>query len=96
MSRRFSIVAAALSPDPRVAAREARVMGFSGILFDSITGSLDVSELSQTGLREFQRVISGSSLGLVGLRHPLGPQGFSGDIERELRQLERVMKSAAA
>ena len=97
LNKRLSILAAALSPDARQAASTARTLGFAGVLFDAVTPALDLTTLSQTGRREFRHVISSNNLQLVGLRHDLGPSGFSrnANVERALAQLEKVIETAA-
>lgn len=93
---RLSIVAHALSSDPRVAPRMAREYGFSGLLFDAVSPSLDLTSLSGTGKREFRSVVSGQDQQLVGLRMDLGQQGFGlhGDVDRELSRLDKAMDVA--
>jgi hypothetical protein len=86
-------VAAALSADVRTAPTLARKAGVSGLLFDARTRSLDFTELSNTGTREFVHVLSAQGQQLVGLRHDAGAKGFGfkSDIDRELSRLQRVM-----
>src|SRR5688572_22975330 len=73
---RLSVVAHALSPDPRVAPRLAREYGFAGLLFDAVAPALDLTSLSATGRREFRSVVAGQNQELVGLRIDLGGKGF--------------------
>jgi sugar phosphate isomerase/epimerase len=93
---RLSVVAHALSADPRVAPRLAREYGFEGVLFDAVSPALDLTQLSGTGKREFRSVVSGQNQQLVGLRMDLLQQGFSlrGDVDRELSRLEKAMDAA--
>ena len=93
----LSIHAAALSTDAREASRAARGLGFSGILFDAITSALDLTQLSQTGRREFRQVMSAGNLALVGLAFDAGPKGFGpgAHVERIIAQLDAVMETAA-
>lgn len=92
----LATIAAALSPDPRVAPRLARSLGFHGLQFDAFSSSFDVTELSQTGRREFLHVLSGEDQQLAGLRVDLGIKGFGpgADIDRLLSQLGKVMDAA--
>src|SRR5688572_4125085 len=92
----LAVLAAAFSTDAREAASAARVHGFGGLLFDAFSSSLDVTTLSQTGRREFRHVLSGTNQQLVGLRVDVGPKGFGpgADIDRLLRQFEKVMEAA--
>jgi sugar phosphate isomerase/epimerase len=97
LQKRLSILAAALSTDARQAARSARALGFNGILFDAITPSLNLTELSQTGRREFRHVLSSSNLELVGLRRDLDAKGLgpAADVDRVLNELNQVLETAA-
>jgi sugar phosphate isomerase/epimerase len=92
----LSVIASALSPDPRVAPRMARSLGFGGVQFDAFSSSFDVTELSQTGRREFLHVLSGDNQRLVGLRVDLGLKGFGpeADVDRLLSRLGKVMDAA--
>jgi sugar phosphate isomerase/epimerase len=93
---KLAVIAAAFSPDPRVAPTFARRAGFGGLLFDARSAALDIPELSGTGRREFRHVLSGQDQQLVGLRTDLGPKGFGpgADVDRELSRLGRVMEAA--
>ncbi len=75
----------------------ARRAGFGGILFDAFSPTLNVSDLSATGQREFRHLLSSQDCQLAGLRVDLGAKGFSpgADVDRLLSQLEDVMRSAA-
>jgi sugar phosphate isomerase/epimerase len=90
------VVAATFSTDAREAARAARSAGFAGLQFDVVSASLDVTELSQTGRREFRHVLSSNDQQLVGLRVDVGPKGFGpgADIDRLLSRFEKVFDAA--
>lgn len=92
----IGVVALALSNDPREAARAARIHGFAGLLFDAQSAALDLPELSESGRREFRRLLSSQDRQLIGLRSDLGPKGFGpgADVDRALARLERVMEAA--
>ena len=92
----LAVVATAFSSDPREAAAMARSNGFNGLQFDAVSSGIDLTELSQTGRREFRHVLSGNDQQLVGLRVDVGPKGFgrSADIDRLLSQFEKVMDAA--
>ncbi len=92
----LGVVAATFSPDAREAARAARAAGFSGLQFDAFSATLDLTTLSQTGRREFRHVLSSSDQQLIGLRVDVGHKGFApgADIDRLLRQFEKVMDAA--
>ena len=93
----LAVTAAALSSDPRQAAEQARVLGFTGLLFDAFTPSLTVGDLSATGRREFRRILAGQDCQLVGLRVELGVKGFGpgADVDRLLSQFDAVLQAAA-
>lgn len=95
-SIQFSVVAGALSNDPREAARLSREMGFVGLQFDAYGPSLRIPDLSNTGRREFRQVLSAQNQQPIGLRVELGPKGFSpgADVDRLLNGLNRAMEAA--
>ena len=92
----FAVVAAAFSTDPREAARLSRANGFAGLAFDAFSPALDLTELSQSGRREFRHVLSGNDQQLVGLRVDVGAKGFGpgADVDRLLARFENVMDAA--
>src|SRR6267154_2802002 len=94
--RKYAVVAAALTTDPREAPTIARKLGFEGLLFDAFSAELDVPDLSVTGRREFRHVLSAQDRQLVGLRVDLGAKGFGpgADVDRLLAQFDDVLQSA--
>jgi sugar phosphate isomerase/epimerase len=92
----LAVVASALSSDPREAARLARVDDFRGLQFDAFSSAINLTELSQTGRREFRQVLSSNDQQLVGLRVDVGPKGFGvgADIDRLLSRFEIVISAA--
>ena len=97
-SIRFAITAAALTPDPRLAATRSRELGFAGLQFDAYGPSLRLPELSISGQREFRHMLDAQNQQLVGLRADLGPKGFGpgSDVDRLLHGLTRAIETAAA
>ena len=95
--RPIGIVAAALSPDARVAMATARRLGFTGLQFDAVTSGADLTDLSATGRREFRQVLSQHNQTLIGLRSEAGPKGLmpGADIDRVLWRWDRVLEAAA-
>src|SRR4051812_29873719 len=95
--RKYAVVAAALTGDPREAPTIGRQLGFDGLLFDAFGAELEVSSLSATGRREFRHVLSAQDRQLVGLRVDLGAKGFGpgADVDRLLAQFDLVVQSAA-
>jgi sugar phosphate isomerase/epimerase len=90
------VIAATFSTDAREAAHAARAAGFSALQFDAVTPALDLTELSQTGRREFRHVLSSNDQQLISLRVDVGPKGFGpgADIDRLLGRFEKVMDAA--
>lgn len=93
----IAIVASAFSPDARQAAATARAAGFDGLQFDAAATGLDLTSLSQTGRREFSRVLQQNNQQLVGLRTDAGAAGLgaSADLDRLLSRLDQVLETAA-
>jgi sugar phosphate isomerase/epimerase len=94
---KLSVLAAAMSDDPRAVPKLARQAGFRGVLFDVWSPQLDIPALGGTGGREFRHVLATQEQELVGLRMDLGAGGLSkgADVDRALHQLERAMNAAA-
>jgi sugar phosphate isomerase/epimerase len=94
---RFGILASALASDPRIAARNAREMGFAGLLFDTSSASLDLVSLGASGRREFLRTLTSQDRQLIGLRIDIGARGFGpgADVDRIVDRLDSVMEATA-
>src|SRR5512144_472442 len=94
---RLAVVAPAVATNPRLAPARSRELGFSGLLFDAYSSSLDIPGLTATGRREFRHVLSAQDQQLVGLRWDTGPKGLGpgADVEQALSRLDRVMEAAA-
>jgi sugar phosphate isomerase/epimerase len=94
--RKFAVNASVLSTDARQAVLLARQLGFSGLLFDAYSSSLNLPDLSATGRREFRHVLSAQDRQAVGLRVDLGIKGFGpgADVDLLLSQLRKVMETA--
>jgi sugar phosphate isomerase/epimerase len=90
------VVAEALAADAREAAKASRTARFAGMQFDAFSPQLNLTDLSQTGRREFRHILSSSDQQLIGLRVDVGPKGFGpgADIDRLLSQFDRVMEAA--
>ena len=97
VAARLSVIASAVSNDPRLAPTRSREAGFSGLLFDAYSSSLRIPELSVTGRREFRRVLSAQDQQLVGLQWDAGPRGLSvgADVDQVIARLDGVMEAAA-
>jgi sugar phosphate isomerase/epimerase len=89
-------MANALGDDARQAMSIARTMGFSGIVFDAHSPSLDLTSLSITGRREFAHLLRSNAQTLAGIRADIGPKGFSkgADIDRLISGLDQVLHVA--
>jgi sugar phosphate isomerase/epimerase len=94
---KLSVVASALSADPRRAPRLARQLGFSGVQFDVVWGTLDITSLASSGLRELRHLFASESQQVIGVRTELGARGLmpSADIDHVLSRLERILEAAA-
>jgi sugar phosphate isomerase/epimerase len=97
VTSRLSVVASALSHDPRAAPPRSREAGFSGLLFDASSSALNIPDLSSSGRREFRQVLSAQDQQLVGLRWDAGPKGLTvgADVDQLVSRLDRVMEAAA-
>lgn len=95
---RLSILANALTDNPREAPRLARGAGFSGLLYDAYSPQLALPDLSTSGLRDFRHTLAAQDQQLVGLRLDIGAKGISAsaDVDRVLARIDRAMQSAAA
>jgi sugar phosphate isomerase/epimerase len=93
----IGVVAAALSGDARQAARLARQLGFAGLQFDSRSSSIDLTQLSASGRREFRHMLTSQDQQLIGLRSESGPLGFApgADVDRALAHIEKIIEAAA-
>src|SRR5579872_2573079 len=93
----LGVVSAALSLDPRQAARLSREMGFGGLQFDAVSGGVDLIALSGSGRREFRHILSSQDQQLIGLRVDAGPKGLGpgADVDRAIARLDRTMEAAA-
>jgi sugar phosphate isomerase/epimerase len=94
----YSVNASALSTDPREAVTQARQLDFAGMLFDAYSPTLNITDLSATGRRDFRHVLSAQDRQLVGFRVDVGLKGFGpgADIDRLLSQFNKVLETAAA
>src|SRR5687768_5925199 len=94
----IGIVAAALSNDPREAARLSRGEGFNGVQLETYSAALDLTELSGSGKRDFRNMLAGQDQQLASLRAEIGPRGIGpgADVDRALSRIERSLEAAAA
>jgi hypothetical protein len=94
---KLSVVASALTADPRRAPRLARQLGFSGVQLDVVWGTLDITSLASSGLREMRHLFASESQQVIGLRTELGARGLTpgADIDQILSRLERILEAAA-
>ena len=90
-ANRIAIVADALSTDPRSAAASSNQLGFAGLQFEAF-GTFKLTELSQTGLRDFRHMLANHNQAFVGSRIDFGNTGLmpGADVDRILHQLEKV------
>jgi hypothetical protein len=94
----YAVNASALSNDPREAVTQARMLDFAGVLFDAFSTTLNVTDLSATGRRDFRHVLSAQDRQLVGFRVDVGVKGFGpgADVDRLLSQFDKVLEASAA
>ena len=71
---KIGVVAGALTADPRRAPRLARQIGFSGMQIDANWGTLDITTLAASGLRELRHLFASESQQVIGLRTELAPR----------------------
>lgn len=97
LSSRLAVTATSLSTDPRLVPTLARQLNLPGLLFDAYAREFAIPDLSQTGRREFQKVLRQQDRQIVGLRVDLGQYGLSAksDVDQQLSRLERAMDAAA-
>lgn len=100
MSHPIGIVAFSLSPDPRLAVRAAKDLGFSGVQFDisqPAAPSPWLHDLDRSGQREFVKLLAGVNLRLLSLATTAGRRGFSpgADVDRALAHLDKSLRVTA-
>jgi sugar phosphate isomerase/epimerase len=94
----LAVVASTFSTDARSAVTAARSAGFRAIQFEAITPQLDLTQLSQTGRREFRQILASNELALASLRSDFGPKGLTAgiDIDRLLARTQKILEAAKA
>jgi sugar phosphate isomerase/epimerase len=92
----LAVSATALTDDPRRAPQLARRLGFAGLAYPAASASVDLTQLSATGRREFRQLFSSQDQQLVALAADLGPRGFApgADVDRVLSRLDKVLEAA--
>src|SRR5258705_6974938 len=95
---KFSVMAAALSDDPRNAPKLARAAGFAGIVFDAHSPRLNLTELSGSGKRDFRHLLAAQNIQLAALAVEIGAKGISpgADVDRIIARLDTAMETAIA
>jgi len=93
----FSILAPALSDDPRQAPRLARQLGFAGLQFDIFSPQLNLPDLSGSGKRDFKHLLVAQDQQLASLLLDIGPRGLTigAYIDRIIARLDTSMETAA-
>jgi sugar phosphate isomerase/epimerase len=96
LASQIAVTAASITDDARRAPGLARSLGFSGLLFAGFSPSLDITDLSGSGRREFRHMISASNVRLVGLTADLGAKGLGpgADVDRILARLDKLLEAA--
>jgi sugar phosphate isomerase/epimerase len=92
----FSVMAAAISDDPRQAPRAGRAAGFDGLVYDSHSSRLNLAELSGSGRRDFRHLLSAQDQQLAALSVDIGPRGIDlgADVDRVIARLDTAMETA--
>jgi len=93
----LAVVAEALDFDPRLACASARKLGYDGLLFRPRLRTLDLTELSNTGRREFLSVLRASNLSLTGFQFDLDDKGIgpAADLDQVLHRVNKLLETAA-
>lgn len=91
----ISVVADALAPDSRDAVRSARDAGFDALTFDVRSTALDLTQLSSTGMRDFQRLLSSNQLNLAALRCGQGIAPGTG-LDQAVAAADEAIRTASA
>ena len=95
-NRILSVVATAVANDLKSAPKAARGLGFAGLQLPLVFGSVDLTQLSGTGLRDVRQLLAAHEQQLVAISADLGPKGFGpgADIDRLLKRLADAMQAA--
>ncbi|QOV90528.1 sugar phosphate isomerase/epimerase family protein [Humisphaera borealis] len=95
-TRTLSVVATAIANDLRLAPKVARQLGFTGLQLPLVFGSVDLTQLSGTGLRDVRQLLATHEQQLVAISADLGPKGFGpgADVDRLLKRLADAMQVA--
>jgi sugar phosphate isomerase/epimerase len=89
----LSVVTTAFLGDIRQGVQTAARLGFAGVQCEVTSPELHLAELSVTGQREFQRLLSGVNQRLVALRMEFGAKGLmpGGDTDRRIEEADQAM-----
>ena len=93
----ISVLASAISDDPRAVARVARSLGFEGLQFPAQSAMLDLQKLSLSGRRDFCHILAANAQTLESLFVDAGAKGLmpGGDADRVIAKLDKAMETAA-
>ncbi|HRK29956.1 MAG TPA: TIM barrel protein [Tepidisphaeraceae bacterium] len=94
---KLAVTARSLHDDIRIAAGASRKIGFDGMVVPSRSASLDLTELGETGTRDFRHILASYDQILVAIDSSLGKAGFSltADVDRALARMGKVLQAAA-
>jgi len=92
----LSVVASALGSEVPAIAQSARQAGIRGLQFDAVSSTLDLTQLSMSGRREFLRFLSQQERQFVGLRLSAGDRGVGkgADVDHVVDRLSKAMAAA--
>jgi sugar phosphate isomerase/epimerase len=91
-----SVVASALGDDLRQIPLACRQIGYDGVLLDCLVGPVNLLDLSGSAQREIRHLFAREERQIAGLQMELSGRGFEihTDADRQLDQIERVLKAA--
>lgn len=93
---KFAVTAQSLSDDIRTAASIAQASGFVGLTVPARAPGVDLTQLSQSGAREYLHILSSFGQQLVAIEHRLDKNGISptADIDRVLDDAAKLIRAA--
>ncbi|MGA2500976.1 MAG: TIM barrel protein [Tepidisphaeraceae bacterium] len=93
----ISVLASAISDDPRAVARTARSLGFEGLQFPAQSAMIDLQDLSLSGRRDFCHMLAASAQTLESLFVDAGAKGImpGSDADHVIARLDKAMETAA-
>lgn len=93
---KFAVTAQSLSDDIRTAASIAQANGFAGLTVPARAPGADLTQLSESGAREYRHILGSFAQQLVAIENRLDKHGISpaADIDRVLDESSKLIKAA--